>query len=265
MPLNKVHFHEVSDWDSMTDILLAALVLERLGVGTASTSPIPTGSGRIRTEHGTLPVPAPVTLELLQGLSMIDDCVSGERVTPTGAAILSHLSPRPGLLQEATLRSGGDRVGIITFQVDVQSPEDLATGLDNIRAADGVPSILQVPAFGKTGRVTTRVEILCARLRIDDIVAACFLQTTTIGLRVRHEDRVLLHRDMLAVEVDGRTLLTKQGRRANGSKLVKPEADDVAEAGDHGARESLRLRVANALGTPPSRAFGPDASDDRGD
>lgn len=95
IPLERVHFHEVSDWDSIADILLAAWALERIGVVSASAAPLPIGSGRVRTEHGVMPVPAPATTELLKGVPVFDDGVPGERVTPTGAAIVAHLAPAP--------------------------------------------------------------------------------------------------------------------------------------------------------------------------
>lgn len=89
--LDDVHFHEVADWDSIADVVAASSLIEHSQAGCWSCGPVPLGSGLVRTEHGKLPVPAPATIELLQGFSVWDDGESGERVTPTGAAILKHV------------------------------------------------------------------------------------------------------------------------------------------------------------------------------
>jgi len=95
LPLDDVAFHEVGSQDSVADIVTAAIFLDRLetrhGPLTASVSSLPLGSGRVMTAHGELPVPAPATLALMQGLVAHDDGRPGERVTPTGAAIVKHL------------------------------------------------------------------------------------------------------------------------------------------------------------------------------
>ena len=89
--INEVHFHEVADWDSIADIVAAASVIERNSIDKWTCSRLPVGSGLVKTEHGMLPIPAPATQVLLEGLVTWDDGVPGERVTPTGAAIIRHL------------------------------------------------------------------------------------------------------------------------------------------------------------------------------
>ncbi|MFK8082032.1 MAG: LarC family nickel insertion protein [Granulosicoccus sp.] len=89
--LDDVHFHEVADWDSITDMVAAASLIERNSITRWSCSCLPIGSGLVKTEHGMLPVPAPATEILLQGLATYDDGEPGERVTPTGAAIVKYL------------------------------------------------------------------------------------------------------------------------------------------------------------------------------
>ncbi len=106
-PIEEVHFHELADWDSIADVVGAAFVIDALGASW-STGPLPVGRGRIATSHGALPVPAPAAALLLQGFELIDDGVEGERVTPTGAAILRHLAPSPGL-PPGPLAAGGHR------------------------------------------------------------------------------------------------------------------------------------------------------------
>ncbi len=89
--IEQVHFHEVADWDSLVDVVAAASLIERSGVVSWSCAPLPLGSGLVQTEHGMLPVPAPATAWLLNELPVWDDGEVGERVTPTGAAIVRHV------------------------------------------------------------------------------------------------------------------------------------------------------------------------------
>ncbi|MBV9750292.1 MAG: LarC family nickel insertion protein, partial [Acetobacteraceae bacterium] len=165
-----VTFHEVGAADSIADIVAAAWLIAAQGEATWSVGPLPLGSGRVRTAHGTMPVPAPATALLLQGFETFDDGIPGERVTPTGAAILRYLgcapgtgkTPRrlartglgfgtrtlPGLsnclralvfeAQPADTAAGHRELAVIQFEVDDQSAEDLATGLDRLRATEGV-------------------------------------------------------------------------------------------------------------------------------
>jgi uncharacterized protein (TIGR00299 family) protein len=102
--VDDVVFHEVGAEDSIADVVAAAVLLERLrerhGSLTASVASLPLGSGRVQTAHGELPVPAPATLALLQGHRVHDDGRPGERVIPTGAAIVAHLVPVPAQQQQ---------------------------------------------------------------------------------------------------------------------------------------------------------------------
>lgn len=270
--LAQVHFHEIADWDSIADVLLAALCLERLGIVSASTSPLPMGGGRVQTEHGQMPVPAPATLLLMQGFPVIDDGVAGERVTPTGAAILAHLRPTPALPATAMqlqrvghglgtrrmegvsnlLRAGlwraeatpdRDVVGVISFHIDDQTGEDLAVALANLRAREDVLDLLQIPAFGKKGRMMSRIEVICRREAAETVAKACFAETTTIGLRLREERRMLLPRQSDHREIDGRAIGIKTRQLPEGGRLTKAEMDDLAPSGDHAARQSLRRRA----------------------
>ena len=91
--IDQVTFHEVGAWDSIADIVTAAWLIERSGAASWSCSPLPLGRGRIATAHGWLSVPAPATAVLLKGFPVFDDGVTGERITPTGAAVLNISSP----------------------------------------------------------------------------------------------------------------------------------------------------------------------------
>jgi uncharacterized protein (TIGR00299 family) protein len=91
VPVDDVEFHEVGSWDSITDIVAAAFLIDAVGDVRWTCGPLPLGGGTARTAHGVMPVPAPATLHLLCGLAVVDDGLAGERVTPTGAAIVRYL------------------------------------------------------------------------------------------------------------------------------------------------------------------------------
>lgn len=264
VPLEAVHFHELADWDSVGDILVAAWLVQTLDISSTSAAPLPLGSGRVTTEHGTMPVPAPATFELMRGLPVVDDGIAGERVTPTGAAILAHLAPQrqlplgaqrvmsvgyglgtrrlagiPNALRASLWEGGrpaGASIGVVSFAVDDQTSEDLAVGLDHIRAADGVLDVLQIPAMGKKGRMTARIEILCARERLEAIAELCLSETSTIGVRLREESRIVLRRE--TAETDG--VRRKRVTRPDGSETAKVEMDDLATQGGYAARQRRR-------------------------
>ncbi len=268
----KVSFHELGGWDSIADIVAAAYLIDAMGPASWSVGPLPLGSGRVRSAHGLLPVPAPATALLLQGFAAMADGIGGERVTPTGAAILKHLGCASGMgagarrlagtgigfgtrklpgisnvlrvLAFSDVASGDwqtDRVTQIEFEVDDQTPEDLAVGLDHIRAVDGVLDAVQSPVLGKKGRIAIAVRVLCAPERRDAVIAACFHETTTIGLRMQTVERAILPRDV-ATAPGG--LRVKRVTRPGGRVTAKTEIDGVS--GKSGAVERDEARRAAA-------------------
>jgi len=267
--LAEVHFHELASWDTLIDLTLSAALLEALRVETVSVGPLPIGGGTVASAHGALPLPAPATLRLLQGLRFVDDGIAGERVTPTGAAILAHLAPTtslPGmpvlvgsaagfgtrrlpnranqlraLLFQAVASAGaGEAIARIRFEIDDQSGEDLATGLEAIRALDTVVDVVAWPVFGKKGRIATAVQVLVQPAGLEAAIEACFSQTTTIGLRHDQVARAVLPRRTTLAE----GLPVKEVRRPNGRASRKVEADALAErAGDAIERAALRRRL----------------------
>lgn len=267
-PVASVVFHEVGAADSVADLVAAAWLIEALDVTGWSVGPLPLGSGRVRTAHGLLPVPAPATVLLLAGLPCFDDGRAGERITPTGAAILRHLAPSAGLgptprvlagvghgfgarrfdglsnvlrvlaFEDAARMEGiaVDQVATLSFEVDDQTPEDLAVGLERLRAAAGVLEVQQATVVTKHGRQAAAVRVLASPAASEAVAAACFRETTTLGVRVERVERRVLTREG-AVAADGTRL--KRVRRPGGA-TVKAEMKDLAAAGDHAARERRR-------------------------
>lgn len=272
-----VSFHEVGAWDSIADIVGAAHLIAAVGATRWTVSAIPLGSGRVRSAHGPLPVPAPATALLLQGFAMIDDGVGGERVTPTGAAILRHLcsdtarpaQPRilggtgigfgtrilPGLSNcvrvlrfdpAETQGFATDSVLVVECEIDDQSGEELALALDRLRAHPAVLDAVQAPVFGKKGRMMAHLRLLARPEACDEILRLCFAETTTIGLRYSVQARAVLPRRMVEVEAGGRTMRVKAVDRPGG-RTAKAEADDVADLDGHKARQARRRAAEDAV------------------
>lgn len=256
-----VTFHEVGAIDSITDITLAAYLIDALGDAAWSMAALPMGAGRINSQHGILPLPAPATLLLLRGMPVFDDGIKGERVTPTGAAILSHLEPEfggpetsmrlsgsgtgfgtaqfPGLHNvlrvfafETAVQPQLGKVTVFEFEIDDQTPEDLAAGIERIREIPGVLDVLVSAVTGKKNRQAQAVRILGAPDACVRILDACFCQTTTLGVRYHDVARRVLERQ--SVQVDGAGV--KIASRPNGA-TAKVEMDDLARRNrDHAGR-----------------------------
>ncbi|OXS79330.1 nickel pincer cofactor biosynthesis protein LarC [Domibacillus enclensis] len=116
LPLERVYFHEVGAVDSIVDIIGAAILIDQLGIEKIYCSPIPTGSGHIHIDHGTYPVPAPATLEILKGVPVARTSIKGELATPTGAAIAAVLAHSFGTMPSMTVEKIGYGAGTKTFK-----------------------------------------------------------------------------------------------------------------------------------------------------
>lgn len=275
--IEQVAFHEVGAWDSIADVVSAAWLLENTAVKSWSCASLPMGSGRVHTAHGELAIPAPATTQLLQGFPLHDDGRAGERITPTGAAILRHLAPdfAPRRTPMRLARSGSgfgtrrlegmsnvlrvlvfeahagalvrERIAQLAFEVDDQTPEDLAVALQRLRELDEVLDVTQAPVFGKKGRVAMQVQVLAHADAVDRVLAACLDETTTLGVRWQIVERASLARSVEEVAAGGSRVRVKQVTRPDGRATRKAEMADVAAAGgSRAAREDLR-RAAEAM------------------
>jgi len=270
-PLDHVHFHELADWDSVADVVAAASFIARSGVRRWVTAPLPLGGGTVKTQHGTITVPAPAVLQLLDGYDWIDDGLGGERVTPTGAAILRHLTrpgdgPATGALAGAGFGAGTRRyesmanvvqlvafrdtagasseaVTELAFDIDDMTPEELATAADRLRATDGVLDVTQTAQIGKKGRAMMLVRVLCRPGTADVVTDACFAQTSTLGVR-----RAELTRRVLPRRAAGGETQVKIAERPGGQHTAKAESDALAaHATLHERRQAAHMAEAGAL------------------
>jgi pyridinium-3,5-bisthiocarboxylic acid mononucleotide nickel chelatase len=134
-----------------------------------------------------------------------------------------------------------DQVAMLAFEVDDQTAEDLALGLERLRARDGVLDVVQSAVFGKKGRVAAQVQVLAQPEHLAAIVAACFAETTTLGVRHQLLARsVLARHETTVVGPNGRPVRVKLARRPDGALSAKAESDDLRSGGERSGREDLR-------------------------
>ena len=259
--VEEVHFHEIADWDSLADIVAAASLVATSGAATWSVADLPIGSGRALTQHGPVPIPAPATARLLEGFAVFDDGVAGERVTPTGAAILRSLSPSqaarpagallrtgvgagtrdlPGvanicrLLVLETAAPHGDAVSEIAFEIDDMTPEEISVALDRIREGAGVVDAGYTLGYGKKGRARYAVTVLARAEAADGAADLCLAETSTLGVRIGRAARRVLAR--APGEFEG--VRTKTATRPAG-RTAKAESDDLADVQTLKARRAV--------------------------
>ncbi|MDF2997103.1 MAG: hypothetical protein K0R27_2740 [Xanthobacteraceae bacterium] len=268
--LDEVHFHELADWDSLMDVVAAGSIAAALAGARWSVSDLPRGGGMVRTQHGLLPVPAPATVEILRGFAWRDDGVSGERVTPTGAAILRHLvagsAKVEGVLDASGTGAGTrdlpgmpnilrvlafapvaasvshDRVAVLSFDIDDMTGEEIAVAADRLRTLDGVRDLAVATLIGKKGRALNGFRLLVVPDALDAVKQHCLAETSTIGLRWHYEERDLLERRGETLRDGEATVRVKQVHRAGGV-TTKVESDDLASLGSLKERRAVKERL----------------------
>ena len=233
VPLERIHFHEVGAADAIVDIVCAAVGAEALAVDQFVCSPLNVGSGTVQCAHGTMPVPAPATLELLQGAPIYSGEIQKELVTPTGAAIVkvlaSSFGPRPAMATEHTGYGAGARnfqkhanvlrisigatveiaqaagtvgeeqeIAILEANLDDLNPQ-LIGYIMELAFAEGALDVFTTPVQMKKNRPGTMLTILAPIDREEGMRALLFRESSTLGVRVRREKRYALPRHHEAV------------------------------------------------------------------
>ena len=255
--VGEIHFHEVGALDAVADIAAVSCLICELGVDQIIASPVNMGGGTVRCAHGVLPVPAPATAFLLEGVpAHSDDPALGELCTPTGAALLKHFAHSFGRmpvmrvsaighgaggrsfddranfvrasLGESTT-DGVDEVYELVCNVDDMTGEEMAFASERLFAA-GALDVVIAPVQMKKGRPGAMFTVLCSPAMHDAVVAAMFKHTSTIGVRETLCRRHVLSRREVAVPApDGGTLRRKDSE-GYGTHRSKYEHDDLARA-----------------------------------
>jgi len=225
VPVEEVHFHEVGAVDAIIDIVCAAVGAEALGVDEIICSPLNVGGGMVKCAHGTFPVPAPATLELLKDAPVYSSGVQAELVTPTGAAIVKTLARRftifPDMKIEKSAYGAGSRdfpghpnvlrlvigeaasvlaaktksetITVLEANLDDLNPQVFGYVMDRL-LEEGALDAFGMPVQMKKNRPGTLLTVLCNPEDAGKLTQLLFTETTTLGVRRRKEMRQALAR-----------------------------------------------------------------------
>jgi len=257
--VEKIHFHEVGAIDSIADILGACMALELLGIDAIHVSPIPTGAGTTKCDHGEMPVPPPAVAELLVGAPAYTGPFPYEATTPTAAALFAALAesfgPMPEMDVQAVGRGAGTRegdplpnilrvfVGNRAGQGTADTVVELSANLDDCTGemigcaiekllAGGALDAWAAPITTKKSRPGWMLTALCAPASADAAEAVLLAETTTFGVRRRTLDRTKLDRSHRAVETPYGPIRVKIGARGGRVLTASPEFSDCAAAAE---------------------------------
>lgn len=262
--VDKVHFHEVGADDAIVDIVCTCVALDVLDVERVFASPVPTGSGTVRCDHGLMPVPAPATAQLLRGVPLADCDEPGELTTPTGAALVAELADRFGPLPAMRLDAVGvgtgaregktrpnilrvlvgqagpspgddvDEVVVLETQIDDATGQLLGHSITCLLEAGALDAFI-VPIMMKKGRPGHLLTVLSRHHDADAIEKVVFEQTRTFGVRRYAARRRVLARSHEVVQTRFGRVRVKVGRRGGAVATAWPEYEDCAKlARKHG-------------------------------
>lgn len=259
-----IHFHEVGAVDAIVDIVGACILLDMLGIERVGVSAIPCGYGSIVCQHGTIPIPAPATMELIKGFPVRPVDIEGELVTPTGAAIVTTLAdPQdagfipamrvlsaglgagkkefkaglPNVLRvivgEAEDRDLGERqrACVIETNLDDERPETLAFVMERCLAA-GASDVYFTPITMKKSRPAVMVSVLCPPELVHALAGILFRETGTFGVRIRELDKLVLHREWRTVATPYGDIRLKIGSWQGEEMTAAPEYEDCRRAAE---------------------------------
>jgi uncharacterized protein (TIGR00299 family) protein len=269
---HRVHLHELGAVDTLIDVIGSLICLEELGVKRVYSSALNLGggaggvSGAVMTAHGSLPVPAPATAELLRGVPVYSSGSPFELTTPTGAAILRGVSAgfggMPPMRAEAVGYGAGQRNGagkghempnLLRVFIGLVDPADrpaargdeeitvIETNIDDMNPQayeyvmqrllrEGALEVYLTPVIMKKGRPGILLTVLCHEEKRPLLSESILRETTTIGLRFRREQRTLLERTVRRVTTGFGQIRVKEARLGGGVLSATPEYEDCKRA-----------------------------------
>jgi hypothetical protein len=256
--VEKIHFHEVGAVDAIVDIVAASAGMEYLQVNRWHCSALNVGGGMVECAHGTFPVPAPATADLLRGYPTYSAHVQKELVTPTGAALLRALDPvfgeQPAMRVERIGYGAGTRnpkgfpnalrisigeteaavretetVTVLETALDDLSPQVLAWVAESALAA-GAMDVMLTPVIMKKGRPGTLLTVLCGEGNRPALERLILRETSTLGIRIRRDERSCLERRHMAVQTPYGEIRMKIGTLDGEVMNAAPEFEDCRAA-----------------------------------
>ena len=250
--VSEIHFHEVGMKDALIDIASVVYLMNKLKVDKVVVSPVNVGFGKVKCAHGILPVPAPATAELVKGIPTYAGRFEGELLTPTGAALLKYyadeFSYQPlmnvikcgygtgnknfesanvvkAVLGEVTDELISENVIELNCNVDDMSAEDMAYATKTL-IENGAKDAFVTPVILKKGRSGMLLTVLCSAIDKERFVSLIFKHTSTIGIRVKETERIILNRHEETVHTKLGDVRVKYSE-GYGVKREKPEFEDL--------------------------------------
>lgn len=252
MPITNVHFHEVGTMDAIADVVNVCMLIEEIAPEQILCSPICTGSGTVKCAHGILPVPAPATAYLLEGIPNYAGVFHTELCTPTGAAILkwfaSSFCERPVMKTKkigygmgtkdfeqancvriflGTTEEDRDDIYELQCNLDDMSGEELGFAMERL-LEEGARDVFFIPVTMKKSRPGVLLSVICDSTKKEKLVDVIMKNTTTLGIREYHCARYVLTRDIQKEETEFGIIRKK---RASGYGIIKEkyEYEDLAQ------------------------------------
>jgi uncharacterized protein (TIGR00299 family) protein len=250
--IEKIHFHEVGAIDSIADVLGAAWMIEMLGIEKTYCTTVHTGYGFVNTEHGKLPVPAPATQKILQGIPCMAGDVKSEMVTPTGAAILKNLHADfeipvltenkvgygpgekdfeiPNVLRGSLCEkphNKNEQLYVLQCNLDDCNGETLGQEFQQMIMDTGALDISIHPILMKKGRPANMISIMTKEAHLDALTNLLLEMTSTIGVRYFPVQRKELKRMPVTLASPWGDIRAKQVILPSGKTRIKPESDDI--------------------------------------
>ena len=269
VPVEQIHFHEVGSLDALADVTGVCLLMELLAPEQVLASPIHVGSGQVRCAHGILPVPAPATALLLEGIPIYGGSIRGELCTPTGAALLRRFVTRFDPLPPMRVEKTGYGMGMKDFEaancvramlgqteesaghilelacnLDDMTPEAVGFAMEQLFAA-GALDVYTTPIGMKKNRPGVLLTCMCREDDREAMLRTIFRHTSTLGVRVSVCDRYTLSRRQYAVQTPDGEIRVKESS-GWGVLRRKAEFEDLA----HIARQTGKS-IAEVLDTIP--------------
>ena len=248
--IDDIHLHEVGSLDAIVDVVGAFAGLNKLGIEAAYCSRIHVGTGFLECRHGTLPVPAPATLEMLKEIPIYSTGIEAELATPTGACIMKTLCKGFGIMPEMKVEEIGygagsreleipnllrvyvgetigrgyekDEAVLIETNIDDMKPELLAYATEAL-LEQGALDVFTTPISMKKNRPGTILSVLTTRDKLDEVLSTIFAETTTLGVRIHSLERQKLSTEIISVETRFGVISVKIGRAGGQVKNIAPE------------------------------------------
>ncbi len=263
---DEIHFHEVGSKDAMADVIGCCMLIDIIGADRIVVSPVTTGFGNVRCAHGILPVPAPATALILNDVPLRAGSIEGELCTPTGAALVKHYADEFGNMPQMTVSRIGYGMGTKDFAaancvrvfVGIQATRtaktivQLCCNIDDMTAEElgyaaellmdeGALDVYTTAIGMKKSRPGTLLTVMCREEDRERIAGLIFRNTTTLGMRVYHCERMILERSEKTLHTEFGDVRCKE---ASGYGVVrsKLEYDDVIRLAKSSGRSIREIR-----------------------